>query len=284
METALLAAQPCSLAHPLRVADFLDHHAQLRVYRGLPSSFLPDKRDITVYLPLGYRENEDRRYPVFYMHDGQNLFDPLTSFVPGHYWRIEETADAAIKAGEVEPLIIVGVNNTGARRMAEYTPTRDPKLGGGEADCYGMLLTEELMPFINESFRTETGPERTGLGGSSLGGLVTMYLGLRYPDVFGRLAVMSPSVWWTQKHILTFVDEARLPEDVHDRARIWLDAGDNEGPRTLPNTDQLDRRLRARGWQADINLHYERVSGGTHDEAAWASRVRPMLKWLFPAQ
>jgi predicted alpha/beta superfamily hydrolase len=266
-----LAAQPCSLCSPLRVADFLDHHAQLRVYRGLPSNFLPDTRDVTVYLPPGYHDNEERRYPVFYMHDGQNLFDPLTSFVPGHYWRIEE------------PLIIVGVNNTGARRMAEYTPTRDPKLGGGEADCYGMLLTEELMPFINESFRTETGPERTGLGGSSLGGLVTMYLGLRYPHVFGRLAVMSPSVWWTQKRILTLVDEAPLPDDPHERARIWLDAGDKEGPRTLPNTDQLDRRLRGRGWQPEINLHYERVNGGTHDEAAWAARVRPMLTWLFPA-
>ena len=278
-----MAAQPCSLSHPLRVADFLDHHAQLRVYRGLPSNFLPDTRDVTVYLPPGYHEDEDRRYPVLYMHDGQNLFDPLTSFVPGHYWRVEETADAAIEGGEVEPLIIVGVNNTGARRMAEYTPTRDPKLGGGEADCYALLLIEELMPFIDESFRTATGAENTGLGGSSLGGLVTMYLGLRYPRVFGRLAVMSPSVWWTHKSILTMVNEAELPP-ADELPRIWLDAGDQEGPRTLPNTDQLDRRLRARGWQSGVNLHYERVPGGTHDEAAWAARVWPMLRWLFPAR
>jgi predicted alpha/beta superfamily hydrolase len=270
---------PCALQHPARLAEFSHHHAQLRVFRELPSSFLPSTRDVTVYLPAGYDEEPSRHYPVLYMHDGQNLFDPQKSFVPGHHWHVAENADAVIDAGQVEPLIIVGVNNTGERRLAEYTHSADPKLGGGEADCYGLLLVEELMPFINETFRTLEGAQHTGLGGSSLGGLVSLYLGLRYPEVFGRLAVMSPSVWWDRRSILRVLKQVGTPSR---RARIWLDAGDAEGPRTQPDATMLATQLERQGWAPEQDLHYERVAGGRHDEAAWAARVGPMLRWLFP--
>jgi predicted alpha/beta superfamily hydrolase len=240
---------------------------------------LGNDRDIIVYVPPGYEEQPDRRFPVLYMHDGQNLFDPRTSFIPGRTWRVAETADATIEAGEVEPLIVVGIGNTGEHRLAEYTPVRDRKLGGGETDIYGRLITEELMPFIQANYRTLEGPEHTGLGGSSLGGLVTLYLGLKFPEIFGRLAVLSPSVWWSQKNIIGYVNDARPAR----KPRIWLDIGDGEGLRAMADADLLATRLKARGWRINIEMHYEHIAGGTHDEASWAERVGPMLRFLFPA-
>ncbi len=273
--------QGCALEHPARLAEFLHHHAQLRVFRKLPSNYLPDARDVTVYLPAGYDEQPERRYPVLYLHDGQNLFNPETSFVPGQYWRVEQTADAVIEAGEVEPLIIVGVNNAGARRLAEYTHSRDKKMGGGEADCYGLLLVKELIPFINQTFRTKTGPAHTGLGGSSLGGLVSLYLGMQYPEVFGRLAVMSPSIWWDRRSILKVLEKAGKPAPL---PRIWLDAGDAEGGRCQPDAQVAATQLTEQGWRPELDIHYEWIPGGTHTEEAWAARVGPMLRWLFPAE
>ena len=256
-------------------------HPRVHLHRHFHSGFLPTDRDVWVYVPRGYDEQPDRYYPVLYLQDGQNLFDPRTSFIPGRTWQVAETADAEIAAGTVEPLIIVGIANTGEHRLAEYTPTRDWKMGGGEADKYGKLLISDLLPFIASNYRVRHGLHHTGLGGSSLGGLVTLYLGLSYPEVFGRLAVMSPSVWWNHKSIIAWVNERAATLTHH--ARMWLDVGDAEGRRTLADTDLLNRRLQARGWAPEQDLHYERVPGGTHDEAAWAQRVGPMLRFLFPA-
>ena len=257
-------------------------HLRLRVHRGFPSRHLPDKRDLIVYVPPGYDEQPDRHYPVLYMQDGQNLFDPATSFIPGRTWQMREQADDAIQAGEIEPLIIVGIYNTGERRIAEYTPERDWRMGGGEAASYGLLLTQELMPWIASHYRVISDREQTGLGGSSLGGLVSLYLGLRHAERFGRLAILSPSVWWHNKSILSYLNE-RAPE-IWERPRLWLDAGDREGRRALGDVETLNRRLKANGWRPGETLHFERIHGGTHDEAAWAKRVRPMLRFLFPAQ
>jgi enterochelin esterase-like enzyme len=215
------------------------------------------------------------------MHDGQNLFDGRTSFVQGCTWQVREQADEAVEAGEVEPLVIVGIYNTGDRRLAEYTHERDWQRGGGEAANYGRLLTEELLPWIAGQYRVRTDRHSTGLGGSSLGGLVTLYLGLRHPQNFGKLAVLSPSVWWNHKSILGYLNE-RAPE-IWERPRVWLDVGDREGRRTLQDTEHLARRLKANGWIPGETFHFERVAGGVHDEASWARRVRPMLRFLFPA-
>jgi predicted alpha/beta superfamily hydrolase len=256
-------------------------HPRLHLHRGFASRYLPDARDVIVYLPPGYDNHPEHSYPVLYLHDGQNLFDGRTSFIPGRTWQVREHADAAIEAGEVEPLIIVGIYNTGDRRLAEYTPERDWQMGGGEAGNYGLLLTRELMPWIAERYRVRSEREATGMGGSSLGGLVTLYLGLRHAERFGKLAVLSPSVWWNHKSILGYLNE-RAP-DIWEKPRLWLDVGDGEGRRTLDNAEQLNRRLIANGWRPGEMLHFERVQGGTHDEASWAARVRPMLRFLFPA-
>jgi predicted alpha/beta superfamily hydrolase len=256
-------------------------HPRLRLHRAFHSRFLPHDRDIIVYVPPDYDVHPRRAYPVLYMHDGQNLFDPQTSFVPGRTWLVREHADEAIAAGEMEPLIIVGINNSGNHRLAEYTHERDWQRGGGEAAKYGRLITEELMPLIAAEYRVRTDRDSTGMGGSSLGGLVTLYLGLRHAERFGKLAVLSPSVWWNHKSILGYLNE-RAPE-IWERPRLWLDVGEREGRRTMHDAEHLTRRLKANGWVAGETLHFERVPCGTHDEASWATRVRPMLRFLFPA-
>lgn len=255
---------------------------RLRVHRVFRSRYLPDARDVTVYLPPQYEEHVDRTYPVLYLHDGQNLFDGETALAGSQSWKVREQADAAIESGKVEPLVIVGIHNTGERRVAEYTHEPYGQMGGGEADAYGLLLTRDLMPWIESQYRVRTDRESTGLGGSSLGGLVTLYLGLRHPERFGSLAALSPSVWWNQRSILSYLKK-RAPA-LGERPRLWLNVGDGEGEHSMRDIRQMALELSANGWRAGETLHFEQVRGGTHDEASWAARVRPMLSFLFPAR
>jgi predicted alpha/beta superfamily hydrolase len=244
------------------------------------SAALPDDRVVSVYLPPQYLEDATRKFPVFYLHDGQNLFDPQTSYIPGRTWRAGSTADAVNRAGTAEPVILVGIANTGLRRMAEYTPTRDPRMGGGEGDRYGALIIDELKPMIDRLYRTLPGATSTGLGGSSLGGLISLYLGLTHRDVFGRIAVLSPSIWWDQRSILRLVDRAQPTPEL----RIWLDIGTAEGSRHVRDTEKLNHILINRGWRPGIDLACRIVEGGMHDEDAWADRFHQVLNFLFPAR
>ena len=244
------------------------------------SEILGNDRDVSVYLPAAYGQDPDRRFPVFYLHDGQNLFDSRKSYIPGCTWRAHITADSLTEAGITRPVILVGVANTGLGRMAEYTPTRDFRMGGGNGRNYGLLLKDELKPVIDSRFRTLTGLADTGLGGSSLGGLITLYLGLEFPSVFGKLAVMSPSLWWNHRSLLSMAFRIRpRPE-----AKIWLDMGTSEGIRHLRDADMLYRTLLQQGWEAGVDLAYARVEGGLHNEEAWAQRFGDVLRFLFPAE
>jgi len=239
----------------------------------------PDQRMVQVYLPPQYSMEPERRFPVFYLQDGQNLFDGRTSYVVGRTWQAGSTADSLNEAGVIEPVILVGVANTGLRRMAEYTPTHNSKMGGGEGQRYGQLLIDELKPFVDRTYRTLTSAWNTGLGGSSLGGLISLFLGLERPDVFGKLAVMSPSIWWDHRSILGFVNQA-IPRP---ELRIWLDMGTAEGTRHVRDTDHLHRLLLRLGWREGVDLAYLEVEGGVHDEDAWARRFDEVLRFLFPA-
>jgi predicted alpha/beta superfamily hydrolase len=251
----------------------LHRHEQFR------SRFLRNQRDFIVYLPPGYHEQPQRRFPVLYMHDGQNLFDGATSFVPGMDWHVGHTADDFILTGAVQPLIIVGIYNVGKVRIHEYTPTKAPRLGGGRADRYAKFLIQEVMPFVQQQYRVLPDPRVTGMGGSSLGGLLSLYLGLKHSQIFGRLAALSPSVWWNQRVILRFAAAA----PVEPRPRVWLDIGTNEGPRIVQEVEQFRDILLQKGWQLGTDLHYERIEGAEHNEAAWARRVGPFLQFLYPA-
>jgi predicted alpha/beta superfamily hydrolase len=248
------------------------------------SKLLRNQRDLTVYLPPGY-DTRAHRYPVLYLQDGQNLFEPERAFIPGQHWRLREAADEAIAGGAAEPMIIVGIDNAGSHRIDEYTPSHDQaRGGGGKADHYARMLLEEIKPMIDRRFRTLTGGAHTGLGGSSMGGLATMYLGLRHPDAFTRLAVMSPSVWWKKKEI--------VGEVAHFSARVlprvWLDIGMREGAEAMRDVRELRDRLIARGWVesddlAKANLRYVEDRAGDHSELSWAERAQDVLEFLFPA-
>jgi predicted alpha/beta superfamily hydrolase len=252
---------------------------RLHLHKKFASLLGAETHDLLVYVPPAYEMQRDRRFAVLYMQDGQNLFDPQTSFIQGNYWHMGETADALIQAAAIEPLIIVGIYNAGERRIDEYTPGKDIRLGGGRADAYGRMLVEELKPFIDAQYRTLPGAGHCGVGGSSLGGLVTLYLGLCYPAVFSKLAVMSPSVWWRKQAILTTVAALGKKPDL----RIWLDMGTKEAMRALPDARLLRDGLVEKGWRLGEDLAYSEVEGAEHTESAWAQRVDPMLRFLFPA-
>ena len=248
----------------------------IRKHEKFSSQFL-QSRDVIVYLPPGYDASPTQRYPVLYLHDGQNLFDPATAF--GEEWKVDSTAESLIQQGEIEPLILVGINNVGEKRIDEYTPTKDEtKQKGGEADRYGKMMIEELKPFIDRLYRTLPDAPNTGLGGSSLGGLVSMHLGLRHSRTFGKLAVLSPSVWWDSREIVHEVEklDAKLP------LRIWLDAGTKEGKDVTKDARMLRDALVAKGWKLGDDLTYFEAKGGEHNERSWGSRVDRVLKYLFP--
>lgn len=259
--------------------DALDDSARYHLYE-FHSQILPDDRVVAVYLPPEFEQDSTRSFPVFYLHDGQNLFDGRTSYVAGKTWRAHITADELRSAGVVEPIILVGVANTGVRRMAEYTPTRDYRMGGGEGPAYARLLIEELKPFIDRTYRTLSTPRDTAVGGSSLGGLISLYLGLCHPDVFGKVAVMSPSLWWDHRSIFQYVDDA-APKPA---LKIWLDMGTSEGSRHLRDADLLRTKLLSKGWDLGVDLLYTRAAGAMHDEQAWADRFGAVLRFLFPAE
>ena len=256
----------------------------IRPLNKFHSIILNNDRDVLVYLPPGY-EATKKRYSVLYLHDGQNLFDGATSFIPGQEWRVDETAQRLIAAGKIEPLIIVGINNAGKDRINEYTPAEDAKYKmGGKADLYGRMLVEELKPFIDAHYRTKKGAQHTGLGGSSLGGLISIYLALKYGAVFGRAAVVSPSVWFANKQIVHYVEA--LPKK--PKVRIWMDIGTKEGgtteeaQQTVSDARLLKETLIKKGWKLGKDFNYVEAEGAQHNEAAWAARVESILTFLFP--
>lgn len=253
---------------------------QIKVHENFGSQHLATPRDIFVYMPPGYAES-DEHYPVLYMHDGQNLCDPAESF-GGVVWGVDETAQGLILSGEISPLIIVGIHNTGEHRINEYTPVRAERGRmrgrGGEADKYGRMIIEELKPMVDREYRTRPEREYTGLGGSSLGGLASLYLGMKRPDVFSRLAVMSPSVWWANNQIIreaALIGE-RLP------LRIWLDIGKREGPQIKHQVRALKEILLANGWHSGEDFAYFEFPNARHEESAWAARFGEVLKFLYP--
>lgn len=280
-----VAAALCSISATTLAQQPHTLTGEIRSHKAFHSSILNNDRDLVVYLPPGYEANQKKRYAVLYLHDGQNLFDGATSFIPGKEWRVDETSQALISAGKIQPLIIVGINNTGKDRINEYTPAEDARYKmGGKADLYGRMLVEELKPLIDANYRTIKDAEHTGLGGSSLGGLVSLYLGLKYPNVFGRLAVVSPSVWFADKQIVNYANSLK----VKPITRIWMDMGTKEGgnaeeaQRAISDARLLRDMLERKGWKAGKDLKYFEAEGAQHNESAWAERVEPMLTFLFP--
>ena len=245
-----------------------------RLHSEFASKHMASTREIIVWLPPGYTTDTEKRYPVLYMHDGQNVYLE---------WRIDDIAKPLIAANQVKPLIIVMVANGGTAesRADDYTWTKPSNAkAGGKGDAYGRMLVEELKPFIDKTYRTLPDAPNTGVAGASLGGIISLHLGLKYPDVFGRLGVMSPSVWWDNNLVLRDVRAVKP----RPPARVWLDIGASEPPGSRRGAQELRDTLRSKGWTLGSDVSYFELPGGTHDEASFARRAGDMLKFLFPPE
>ena len=252
----------------------------VRYHRNFHSNALHNDRDLAVWLPPGYADHPDQRYPVLYLQDGQNCFDDATAFAGE--WHCDETADRLVRAGKIEPVILVAVANVGSQRIAEYTPTADPHHPeGGHGDLYEKFLIDEIKPMIDRTYRTKPGPADTAVGGSSLGALIALDAGYHHPEVFGRLMVMSPSLWWDGRRLLRQIQADPGPLV---RERVWIDIGTREGDdpaeqaQSVSNATALAEALQAKGPRsASLMIDPD----AKHNEAAWAARFGFALSFLF---
>jgi predicted alpha/beta superfamily hydrolase len=234
---------------------------------------LRNRRAVDVYLPESYPSG--LRYPVVYMHDGQNLSDPSIAFAGT--WELDGALARLASRGR--EAIVVGIHNTD-QRLSEYSPFPDRRHGGGHADRYLEFVATTLKPRIDRMFRTLQGRDETTIMGSSMGGLVSLYAYFRVPSVFGRAGVMSPSIWFGQGAVLDFIAEART-----SRGRMYVDVGMQEGAGTLKDARRLGRLLVRKGFRrkprAATALRYVEDASGRHNEASWARRLDGALEFLL---
>ncbi|SEK50822.1 Predicted hydrolase of the alpha/beta superfamily [Roseateles sp. YR242] len=234
-------------------------------------------RSVQVWLPPGYERQPDQRYPVLYLHDGQNVFDAAAA---GAEWGMDETAQSLVVEGRIQPLIIVAVAS-GPKRVDDYTATRIDRDGlpqGGKAADYARFLIGTVKPEIDKRYRTLPDAGHTAVGGSGLGGNMSLWLALHRDDIFGGALVVSPALWWDNEFPLR--DLVKTPLGLtQPRPKLWLDMGTGEGDAAIKQLRNLRGTLLNRGWNRN-DINYLEANGGTHDEASWAARVAPMLIFL----
>lgn len=246
-----------------------------------------DNRRVWVYLPPGYDAEPDRRYPVLYMMDGQNVFDDATSFVGE--WMVDESLEELIPAGRVAPLIVVAVDNGGDLRGSEYTPwpSGERGYGGGGVDHLQVWI-DILLPYVDANYRTLTGPQNTGLAGSSFGGLMTLYGAFWHPDVFGRCGAFSPSIMFAGNQIPDKIAGSDKPDitlymDMGTREVGNLQDGDGNG---IDDNIDILRRVFAllvdQGFVGGWDLLVVEGDGHRHNESYWAQRFPAAVQFLFP--
>jgi predicted alpha/beta superfamily hydrolase len=247
---------------------------QRPIRRVLSNVWSPQReshRDIDVFLPPSYRKGR-RRFPVIYMQDGQNLADPHRAF-GGNTWRLEQAIGALASRG-IEA-IFIGIPNMGAERIREYSPFFDPRFGGGDGDAYLAFLEHTVKPLVDRRFRTRPEREATGVFGSSMGALISLYAFFRAPETFGFAGAMSPSVWVAGRAILPYIENDGEPS-----GRLYLDVGTEEGAGTLRDVRQLARILERKGYRGD-RMRFVEAPGGHHTESHWAQRLVPALEFLL---
>ena len=228
-------------------------------------------RKIWVYLPPNY-ENSSKNFPVIYMQDGQNLFDNATSYAGE--WSIDETLNNLFKK-KGKGFIVVGIENSGDQRIDEYTPFKNEKYGGGKGDFYIDFLVKELKPYIDTNFRTKPDAKNTAIIGSSLGGLISFYGGLKYPKVFGKIGAFSTSFWFSDE-IYSFAKE----NGNHKNLKIYFLVGEKEGEEMVPDTEKMIKTLSETGFPSK-NMKLKIVPEGKHNEAFWKSEFLETLNFLF---
>jgi predicted alpha/beta superfamily hydrolase len=246
--------------------------APLEILADVYSPELANRRDVLVYLPPSYHGGR-RSYPVLYMHDGQNLFDPATSFAGD--WGMGRIMEAEARRGL--EAIVIGVPNRGAERLDEYSPFPDPAArGGGRGDAYATFLARTLKPLVDRRFRTRASRDHTLIAGSSMGGLISLYALFRHPRAFGAAGVLSPSLWFGGGAIFSHVGRAAFVP-----ARIYLDIGASEGAEHVANARRMRDLLLAKGYRTGRDLRWLESRAGRHDERSWGRRFARALPWLL---
>jgi predicted alpha/beta superfamily hydrolase len=248
----------------------------------LPSLYLGVTRRVTVWLARA-RPRKFERYPVLYLNDGQNLFDPARAFA-GNTWRVAETATRLVRTGRIPPLLIVGIDHGGVRRGREFLPVEDslyPDTAEPLGREYAEFVTREVMPFIARTYPVARGASKTGFGGSSYGAIAALNTAMIKPGTFGRLLIESPSLYIGNKYLLRRAAAvSRWP------SRIFLGVGTAEtrnlerNQETVANVLELEQVLRRRGL-GPRRLRVVVEEGATHSEAAWANRFPLALHFLF---
>jgi predicted alpha/beta superfamily hydrolase len=250
------------------------------------SRVLRQYRTYLVYLPPGYSADDPWLYPVIYVHDGQNVFDPRTAPF-GIEWGLDDVTQELILQRRIAPLVLVAVYNS-KKRQDEYTPFADMLYKGGGADSYLEFLITELKPAVAAAYRVSHAPALTGMLGSSLGGLLSLYAGWRYPEHFGQILALSPSLWWGGRDLIVAIGGDPRP---CPNTRIWMDVGTRESnddrnrngvPDVLDELRTLKAVLLYKGFQLNRNLFYSEVEGAAHTESDWGGRVGYALEALFP--
>ena len=277
------------------MAEWLDYAAtiageehtvvgDLKVLAGIESPQLENQRDLLVYLPPSH-DTGNGRFPVIYLHDGQNLFDAQTSFAGE--WQVDETMEGLSREG-IEA-IVVGIPNSGEERLDEYSPFVDPARGGGRGDLYLSFIIETVKPLVDASFRTLTGRAHTGMMGSSMGGLISLYAYFRHPELFGFAGAMSPSFWFAKGAIYDTIQKAAFSP-----GRIYIDAGTREfgegrrwtsipwrSRRYYAGVRRMNRLLAKKGYRPRRDLLYVEEKWANHEEAAWARRLPQAIRFLL---
>ena len=241
----------------------------------LPTPFsipgLNRERTVRIYLPPGY-EGGKRRYPVLYMHDGQNLFDDATAYAGE--WGVDESLNALAQSRGLR-VIVVGVDNGGAERIHELNAWDNPESGKGEGEQYMAFVVDVLKPWVDQHYRTRPDRRHTAIMGSSMGGLISTYAICRYSQVFGSAGIFSPAYWLAPQ---VFADtEARPPPP---GTRIYFYAGGSESDRMVPDMQRMVSVLRHAGLPAR-NLEVQVNPVGRHNEAAWRAEFPSAVAWLL---
>lgn len=249
------------------------------------SEELGNEREVIVYLPPNYNDpgSANTRYPVLYMHDGQNLMNTRTSF-KGVEWQVDEAAERSIRDGKINPVIIVGIYNA-EERAAEFTPGLLQSDGGmARGEAYGEFVVKQIKPLIDAKYRTLPDKANTAIAGSSQGGLITLCMIKQHPDVWGNAAVLTPYLQLNGKPIT-----AALGDDLSflKGRRLWIDMSDNPGDnypaggKPMEDAKAFVARLQSAGLSPDTDFKFSEYPGAAHDEEAWAGRMEQVLAYLY---
>ena len=230
-------------------------------------------RKIWIYLPPDYNTS-DKKYPVIYMHDGQNLFDKATSF--SGEWEVDETLNALHAKGDFGA-IVIGIENAGTERTNEYSPWKNITYGGGNGEKYMQFLAETLKPYVDSNYRTLTDSKYNVLVGSSLGGLISMYGVCKYPTAFGKVAVFSPAFWFALNPLNEYISKNK--QSLKD-LKIYFAAGQNESTTMVTHIEAVKENIFKKGVK-QTNIITKIDADGAHTETYWKREFKDAYKWLF---